>query len=188
MNPIALKFIEDRITYTGKELKSGWISEHTGLSGDAMVSFVGPADVPVENMVDLEDVERNAPILSPLMLHFIIEHFGISLENAVLRQRLLMAIIVDELKVYPKLDVMERKGDDIYEGGRKLSVSIAAPSPRSCCIHSALNIECEGTPVPTVGLSEYGIDPIEFGKRVMRGYCEELSQVDYSCTKVRNIP
>jgi hypothetical protein len=122
------------------------------------------------------------------MLHFIIEHFGITLENVVLRQRLLMAIIVGELKRHREAGDIERRGDDIYDGGRKLSVSIAAPSPKSCCIHAALNIECEGTPVPTVGLSEYCIDPIEFGKRVMRSYCEEMSQVGHACTKVRDIP
>jgi len=181
-------FIEDEITYTGKELRSGWIEETTGLGGDAMAAFLGPADVPIENMVDMDDVARNAPIFSPLMLHFLVEHRGISLADAVLRQRLLVAIIADELRRYSKASNIKRHGDDLYDGNRKLSVSIAAPSPSSCCIHVALNVETEGTPLPTVGLVEYGIAPAEFAKNAMRLYVQELDGIMHACSKVRTVP
>jgi hypothetical protein len=55
-------WIEKEIKYDGLQLRSGWVQEMTGLAGSAIASFTGPADVPIEHMVDLEDVAANAPI------------------------------------------------------------------------------------------------------------------------------
>ena len=179
---------KDHITYTGRELKSRWIEECAGIKGDVIVAFTGPADVPIENMVDLEDVANNAPIKSDLMVHFIVEHFGISLEQGVHRQRLLVAIIYEELMKRGVARSLERRGDDIYDGAKKLSVSIAAPAPESICIHTALNISSENTPVPTIGLRDYGIEEMPLAVDIMKRYCEELDGMAHACTKVRQIP
>ena len=42
---------------------------------------------------------------------------------------------------------LDLAGDDLYVGDRKLSISIAAPSPTSALIHFALNIDPTGAPV-----------------------------------------
>ena len=181
-------FIRERITYTGQELRSHWIMSMTGVMGDAIVAFQGPADVPTSNMVDLMDVQDDAPIASRHMLHFIVEHFGITLSEAVWRQHLLMAIIGEELRRHAKVKKLERRGDDLYDGERKLSVSIAAPSPVSCCIHAGLNIDADGAPVRAIGLSDYGIDATRFAPRVMKRYVHECSQIAMACCKVRAIP
>ncbi len=188
MRPIKSHLIRERIAYTGKELRAHWIMETAGILGDAIVAFQGPADVPVEHLVDLVDVRENAPIRSDLMLHFIAEHFGIALEEGVLRQRLLMAIINEELRRYPKAAKVIRRGDDLLDGAKKLSVSIAASSPVSCCIHTGLNIDCGNTPVPTVGLADYDIDAMRFATSVMKQYIKEHSQMEIACSKVRPIP
>jgi hypothetical protein len=181
-------FCKDRITYTGKELRSRWVHESSGIEGDAITAFIGPADVPIENMVDLEDVANNAPIKSDLMLHFIAEHFGIPLERGVQLQRLLVAIIYEELVKRGVSRSLERRGDDIYGGDGKLSVSIAAPSPKSICIHTALNISSENTPVPTIGLDDYNVEPVKLASDVMKRYCDELDGMAHACAKVRSIP
>lgn len=188
MKDIKQHFIREKILYTGEQLCSHWILKQTGVLGDAIVSFKGGADVSVASLVDLVDVKENAPIWSSLMLHFIVEHFGISLENAVLRQRLLVTIIADELKKYPKAKKVIRRGDDLYDGKKKLSVSIAAKSPVSCCIHTALNIDSVGTPVSTIGLADYNIDAKRFALNIMKNYGHENSQMSVACSKVRPIP
>ena len=188
MNKVAHHLCKDRLTYTGRELRSRWVQESSGIAGDAIVAFIGPADVPIENMVDLEDVANNAPIKSDLMLHFIVEHFGISLECGVHRQRLLVAIVYEELMKLGVARSLDRRGDDLYDGDRKLSVSIAAPAPESVCIHTALNITSDNTPVPTIGLSDYGIEPIPLAADVMKQYCEEIDGIAHACTKVKQIP
>jgi hypothetical protein len=93
MKIMQTKFIQKRITYDGAQLAPHWIYKNFDICGDAMVGFVGPADVPIKNMVDLEDVKSKSPIKSLLMLHFIAEFFDSDLEKAIYRQRLLMVII-----------------------------------------------------------------------------------------------
>jgi hypothetical protein len=195
-------WIDKKVTYDGTQLRSRWILEQSGIGGDAIASFMGPADVPIENMVDLEDVARNAPIFSKNMLHFIVEHVDCDLPLAIARQRLLTSIITEELNAlintlspspsslspqgrgYYKV---KRLGDDIYDGDRKLSVSIATSSPMSALIHFALNIVSDGTPVPTKGLADYGIEPRVLADRIMERYCEEIKSMEKARHKVRSV-
>lgn len=179
------KFLEERIDYTGAQLRSHWIYENFGILGDAMVSFIGGCRVNFSEMVDLEDVVSSSPIRGDLMLHFIVEHFDTDLEKAILRQRLLMATIADLLNEQLSARRFVRSGDDIFDGDGKLSISIATVSPVSSLIHVGLNISTEGTPVKTVGLSEYGIDPESFARLAMNSYADEITAVEIARAKVR---
>ena len=181
-----VQWIQEEIAYTGAELASHFALRRFGVVGDSMVAFVGPCDVPLERMADLEDVRRAAPIRSPRMLHFLAEHFDADLKAAVLRQRLLMALIAEELNRGGAARV-ERRGDDLYVGERKLSVSVAAASPVSCLIHAGLNVETRGVPVPAAGLRELGVDPAGLAERVLRGYAEELAGCARARCKVRGV-
>lgn len=175
-------------TYDGTQLRSRWVQEMTNMEGDAIVAFQGGTNVPIENMVDLEDVARGAPIFSEEMLHFIVEIFDKDLEKMVLRQRLLVAIIKEELKKYPLSQNIRREGDDLYDRGAKLSVSIATHSPSSCLIHTGLNISNKNTPVLTKGLKDYDIDPKNLAQTVMKNFCLELEGIRHAKTKVRSVP
>jgi C4-dicarboxylate-binding protein DctP len=59
---------EQHITYDGRQLAPHWIYRQHDLMGDAAVAFVGPCQVDLSEMVDIEDVKNVAPIYSPLML------------------------------------------------------------------------------------------------------------------------
>lgn len=182
-----LLFIKEPITYDGTQLRSHWIFEQTGVFGDSIVAFTGPADVPLKNMVDLADVAAKENIYSTSMLHFIVEHFETDLVSMILRQRLLSAIAVEELKKHNQCKTVERKGDDLYDGGKKLSVSIATASPVSCLIHFAINIKSDKTPVPTKGFADYDIDPKTFADIVMQKYIDEMNSVRQARCKVRAV-
>ncbi|HQH79968.1 MAG TPA: DUF366 family protein, partial [bacterium] len=80
---IKTKWIDRELKYDGLQLCSSFIRNETGIEGDAIVAFIGPADVPIEHMVDLEDVATNAPIFSRSMLHFIVAHSSRDLALAV---------------------------------------------------------------------------------------------------------
>jgi uncharacterized protein len=179
--------IDREIRYDGTQLCSHWIYRTTGLLGTAIASFVGPAEVPLAHMVDLVDVREQAPIASKSMLHFLVEHFEENLALAIARQRLLAAIAAEELRSRAEGHAIERRGDDLYEGDRKISVSIATASPVSCLIHFAMNIVSDGTPVPTKGLADYGLDPRVIADAIRKRYCDEIDSMRLAKCKVRAV-
>lgn len=185
-------FVEDRqITYDGRQLAPHWIYRNFDLLGDAAVSFVGPCRVELSEMVDIEDVKASAPIYSPLMLHVIAEFFGVDLHTTVYRQRLLIVTAKELLEVQTGRQVT-RRGDDLYldkEDGSdgKLSVSIATTSAASTMIHAGFNILTEGTPVPTMGLAELGIDVPSFAEMLLDRYTSEIEDIWLARCKVRAI-
>lgn len=177
-------FIEDEIEYNGQQLTPHWIYNNYKLVGDAVVSFIGQVHVPVDNMVDLSDVMDEAFIYSPMMLNFIIEHFNHDLNLAIYRQRLFMVCIKEELEQF---DIpVSRRGDDLYIGKSKLSVSIATASTTSTLIHVGLNIETAGTPVQTAGLKDMATTDIKsLAENCMLRYKRELEQIYEARCKVR---
>lgn len=171
--------------YDGSQLRSGWIRDTFGLEGDAIVAFTGPCDVSPDHMLDLEDLQAGESIRATLMLHFIIEHHGIDLALAVARQRLLAAVVREILTERWQVRGLTRSGDDLYLGDRKLSISIAAPSPVSALIHFAVNIDPSGAPVPAIGLQELNVGVHEFARQVQEAYVAEIASCDHAATKVR---
>lgn len=178
------------LEYDGSQLASLWALRSFNVQGDSVVTFRGPCRVEPEALVDIRDRLDHAPIYSPDMLHFIVEHFDLDLEKTVYRQRLLMAIIKDlvaELAGVP----LRRAGDDLYLGDRKLSVSIATLTPVSTMIHTGVNVATAGVPVPAVGLAELGLDEHliwSFAQRAACAYAEEMRSSALARCKVRGVP
>jgi len=54
-------------------------------------------------------------------------------------------------------------------------------------IHVGLNVVSRGTPVPTVGLADMGIDPEDLARKVIRQYLREMQQVREAECKVRGV-
>ncbi|MBI2339520.1 MAG: DUF366 family protein [Deltaproteobacteria bacterium] len=179
------KFLDRPIPYDGSQLKSHWIFQTTGLRGEAIVSFIGPCRVDLDKMVDLEDVIQKKTIFSESMLHFLVEHFDADLEKTVLRQRLLVSQIQQELADCQVAAV--RKGNDLYLDHFKLNVSIATASPISTLIHTGINISSRNTPVPTKGLADFDLNPQAFARSVMNRYVEEMEGVKWARCKVRGV-
>ena len=48
-------YLDETIDYSGKELRSHWLMEKSGMVGDAAASFVGACHVAGEDLVDRED-------------------------------------------------------------------------------------------------------------------------------------
>ena len=178
-------FIDKRIDYTGRQLRSHYIYEQFGVTGDAIIAFCGTCDVEREAMVDVEDVIAQNKIYSDAMLHFLVEHFNTDLERIILRQMLLATIVHDCLIHAHGSIVVIRKGSDLYDNDAKLSVSVATVSPVSALIHFGINISSAHTPVITKGLEDYGIDPNQFARTVMEQYSRDHDTVDRVRSKVR---
>ncbi len=176
-------FINEETIYTGKEIESLWTYKTFQIKGDSIVSFIGEANVKLSEMVDMEDVINKEHIYSPLMLHFIIEVFDISLPHAVALQRLFIAIIKEYL--HENGFLVERNGDDLFYEKRKLSVSIATKNIVSCKIHTGINIETERTPIPTAGLKEMGVDYSRMGKDIIERFKNEYMSIKEASVKVR---
>jgi hypothetical protein len=184
--------VRDReIRYDGHQLSPHWIYRNFDLLGDAVVGFLGACQVELSEMVDIEDVKANAPIYSPLMLHIIAEFFGVDLHTTVYRQRLLI-VTAKELLETTSNRTVTRRGDDLYlaktDGTMgKLSVSIATASSTSTLIHTGFNIDIEGTPVPTVGLRELGVEAEAFGATLLDRYTAEMEDIWLARCKVRAV-
>jgi hypothetical protein len=152
------------------------------------VAFLGPCDVLLEHMVDQVDREAQARISSPHMLHLILEHPDLDLSHITTRQRLLMAIALEILNGNLGEVIVRRAGDDLYLGGRKLSVSVATVSPVSGLIHSGFNVRGEGAPVAAVGLEELAMAPQDFGEGLLKAYACELEGAARAASSVRPVP
>lgn len=175
------------LNYDGSQLQSLFAYKNFGLMGDSMSIFRGACQVEQNEMVDMEDVLAQDWIYSEDMLHFIVEHFEMDLEKTIIRQRLLMATIKEELE---KLGVttLNRHGDDLYEEDKKLSVSICTLSPVSTVIHCGLNVSNKNTPIPTIGLDNLHIlDVLAFGESVAKQYCDEVTSMRLARCKVRGV-
>jgi hypothetical protein len=188
---VRARFLKGSIPYHGAELNSLWAYRNHGVRGDSIVAFIGPCEVKVESLVDLEDAKAGAFIYSPKMLHLVAEHFELDLEAAILRQYLLVGIAQDELNARQRKARVVREGNDLYvgtgKGRKKLSVSIATLSPVSSKIHFGINIQTEGAPVPALGLKALGIDPKAFGDTLLRRYVDDHRRMAGARTKVRGV-
>jgi hypothetical protein len=174
------------LKYDGSQLSSHFAYRNFGLLGDSLVAFAGPCEVKLEAMVDLEDVRRQDPIFSRSMLHFLWESFHFELRAAASFQRLMVAVVAEELTRRGVREV-QRRGDDLYVAGKKLSVSIAAASPVSSLIHLGLNLTGEGAPVAAVGLEELGIDAGGLAKLCLERFKEEYEGILKATYKVRPV-
>lgn len=173
--------------YDGTQLSSHWIFRNFNLQGDAAVAFCGGCDVKVDKMVDLADVRDDKPIFSKSMLHVIAEFFDADLTRTILMQRLLVSLAQQELIFRIQKPTIVRGGNDLYEDGAKLSVSIATASPVSTLIHFGINIVSEGTPVKTKGLADYKIDPADFARALLESFRDEVRTVAQARAKVRAV-
>jgi len=184
MDSLLTQLCTDRdIEYDGSQLAPHWIYRRFDLLGNALVGFFGECDVKLDHMVDLEDVKKQAPIYSPRMVHFIGEWFTDSLMEGILLQHLFTGGIYEAL-LERKIEGLRRRGNDIYRGDNKLSVSICTRSSVSVLVHVGINIRTEGTPVPTVGLTELGVDPIPFAQALLERFAFDYAIWQKSRVKV----
>ncbi len=187
MSPLEIHLSPQERGYSGRELRSHFALDQFGIIGDVAVAFIGPCRVDVTELVDLVDARAGAFIASPCMMHVIVEHFGVALVEAVLRQRLFARLAGDLLREGGAPDVQVR-GNDLYAAGRKASVSVATRSPVSALIHFGINVRTDGTPIPTFGLAEAGIRPETFARDLLRRYAAELVDIERAAAKVRGVP
>lgn len=193
--------LKEPLTYDGTQLGSAFFDANANRQDDVAICFVGPADVPIENLVDEDDRRAGRVIKSDRMVHFLIRLPGRSLETGVAIQRLFIATILEVLRFFgvnldgtPMLGdsgSIIRKGDDIFRvdksGFRKLSVSIATTNGDEALIHIGVNVVTAGTPVPAVGLAELGIDDQEFAAETLRRFAVETAEIIRAKNKVRMV-
>jgi hypothetical protein len=194
---VTTKFIEEKMPYTGPELRPHFILEKFKVRGSAVTAFIGPCEVKTEHLVDWEDRLENDFIRSKLMVHFLGEFFGISLAEGVLYQRLLMAIAGQEIaRTAGKL--VTRSGDDLFwndgRDDRKLSVSIVTASPVSRLLHAGINLDATGAPVKAAGLFDLEIGtaqdlvPVrDLATRILSAFSKEAEEIEWACAKVRPV-
>ena len=190
--PVQFRILEETIgkplPYTGPELRPHWGLERTGVYGSLLTAFVGPCEVATGDLVDMEDRLASDHIRAASMLHVLAEFYGTTLEAGVLYQRLFMAW-AERLLREEGLKI-ERRGDDLFVGEGKLSVSIATVSPVSVLIHWGINIDPTGAPVRAAGLGALGWgsrEALGFAKKLLSHYIGELEEIRVAQCKVRPV-
>lgn len=179
--------LEEKFPYTGSELRPHFALTKTKQYGSVILGWFGPCDVKTSELVDQEDRLANDHIKAKEMLHLIGEIFGISLETGVLYQRLLIDHARD-LLVETGVKNVTRRGDDLFVGDCKMSVSIATASGVSVLIHWGLNVDSTGAPVRAIGLADVGISKEEdlrkFAQKLTKRFTEEVMDIQLACCKV----
>ncbi|OFZ21648.1 MAG: hypothetical protein A2X94_07815 [Bdellovibrionales bacterium GWB1_55_8] len=187
-NSLEAHFSTKDRAYTGKELRPHFLLTELGLRGSGIGAFVGPCRVETEHLVDWEDRLAEDRIEAARMVHFIGEFFGMGLREGVLLQRLFMASLGDSLNVLlPEANRLRREGDDLFVAERKLSVSIVTASPVSVLLHTGINVDPTGAPVPAIGLSELDVDPQSWAMTFLDGFAAEWASIQWACAKVRPV-
>lgn len=182
-----MHFITENLFYDGRQLSHLYAYLNHQILGPSIVSWVGPCEVSLEKMVDGEDLLAGEKICGSQMLHFIVELFREDLVSMVLLQRLFASQIQQRILEDHKI-ALHRQGDDLYLGQKKLSISIACSSIQSVLMHFAMNITNEGTPVPTVSLSDLGIQDVRaFAEKVMVDLAQEYGSVLQATYKVKSV-
>jgi len=181
------KALQERIDYTGDQLRSHFVREKTGIDVDGVVAFRGACAVTGQRLVDLEDAEQHSSIIAEEMVHFIGEHFECTLREANYRLRLFVSILSESIKELAPAITVTRDGDDLYIGGKKLTVAIATVTPVSTVFHCGVNIDPRGAPVPAIGLAEVGVDGDRFTAAVLERYRRECLSIDRAIRKVRGV-
>jgi hypothetical protein len=180
------RFIKDEIIYTGEQLRSLFALDTFGVAGDSIITFIGPSDVPVRGIVDIDDLKAGRRLQAPKMLHFIAEHFESDLEKVILRQYLLLDILRDQLNEKIGRSVVRRVGNDLMDNDHKLTFSTATASPVSCLFHVGINVVAPDDPtVKTKGLSNYNIDPLLLGQETVERYSKDVEKIALTRCKVR---
>jgi uncharacterized protein len=178
---VTSKFLK---VYDGSQLRPLFAYEHFGLKGDAIISWISSTNVSLSHMVDYEDKIEEQKICGEKMLHFMIEIFPANLLFGVSLQRLLASIIKDNLLKQSDEKII-RKGDDLYLGTGKLSISIASVSAVSTLIHLAINITNKGTPVKTASLEDLKIKPEVLAKNILSAFASEYEDIIWATKKVK---
>lgn len=186
-----VQWLEDTITYTGRELRPHWIAERCGFFADTIVAFRGPCRVETPELVDLEDRAARARIEAAEMLHFLAEFFHNDLNRSILEHRLFIAMFVEELRARLKPEDaarVVRRGNDIFvrdkESLRKLSVGIVTASPVSTLFHFGVNLNESGAPVLAIGLRQFGINEQELATALLARWQQELDSLTKARCKV----
>jgi hypothetical protein len=180
-------YLDERIDYSGKELRSHWLMERFGMVGDAVASFVGSCHVTGEDLVDREDFLKGNIVAGESMLHFIVEIFGVSMPGIVFAQRLLCTIVRESIDSACGKAAITRKGDDLFVGDGKLSVSVATVSPVSGLIHLGLNMTSAGVPVKAASLDELGVDHQRLAREVLMRFGDEVDSCLDAARKVKPV-
>lgn len=183
---IQFHFDSQVIPYDGTQLRHLFAYEKFGLLGTSLVAWCGPCHVPFEKMVDGEDKFSKSEIRGDSMLHFIGEFFHQDIYFSVALQRMFAALVLRQiLELKPQLlKSLSIKGDDIYMGKKKLSISIASITGFSSMLHFAINIESKGTPVPTISLKEMGIPVHKLVQSVFEEFDREYSSLVEATEKI----
>lgn len=181
------KFLENKMTYDGSQLRSLYTYLNHKILGDSFLAWIGPCQIPKDKIVDGEDLLAGEKIEGSMMLHFMIEFFPSNLLLGVTLQRLLASQVHDEILSQTSLlpSQIRRDGDDVFIENKKLSISIATSSPVSTLIHFAMNLSNEGTPVETASFEDLNISAQSFADTLAPQFIEEFNQVFIATKKVK---
>ena len=183
-----MKWLEQEMKYDGTQLSPLFNYLNYGPLGNSIVGWRGACDIPMDHIIDGEDLKEEALIKGDDMLHFVLELFEFPLSSAVAFQRLMGDLLRTQLQSRNnQAQSMERRGDDLYWSDKKFNISIATCSSNSSLIHFGFNVKNAGTPVETCALEDFGIDDVVgFGKTFMESVQKEFLAIKRATMKVRS--
>jgi len=187
MTKMTYRFLPEKRRLTGEEMLPHWALRNFRLAGDTMVSFIGEFKVPPERWIDLNSIMHESSLPDKEMLHFVVEHFGCPLQEAVLRQYVLISILEEKLLHRIKVNGhrLTRLGDDLFDGEKRLSITAAGSTLVSAKIHVGVFTKTPG--IGFFGIEDYGVIPEELAEVVMCQYGAEMRRLAEKAWRVKPI-
>lgn len=181
------RVLKEKLSLTFEKMRPHWAYKEFGLLGDSIVAFCGPFEIPPDEWIDLGNIVHGEVIPPGDMLHFVIEHFGSSLQEAVLRQFVLVSIL--EEKLLHRIDTdhrLVRLGDDIFDGENRLSITAAGITPVSVKLHLGVFLD-DNVEERVRGLSAFAIAPLELADILILQYRAEMRRLSEKAWRSRPI-
>lgn len=184
---MAFKFVEEKRPLSGDEMLPHWALRNFDMLGDSIVSFIGDFKVPPEKWIDIESMMHGNNFPDTEMLHFVVEHFESTLQEAVLRQSLLVSILEEKLlhRIQSNGHRLTRLGDDLFDGENRLSITAVGSTLVSTKIHVGVFTKSPG--LRFHGLADYKVIPEELSEVVVCQYCAEMRRLAEKAWRVKPI-
>ncbi|MDA1353676.1 MAG: DUF366 family protein [bacterium] len=163
-------YIDKPHEFRDLDLKSGWVKRLVDCKDDCIVSFQGRY---YSKVLEMEHVKNaTLPFEFEQLLHFVVEHKGVSWVDIEIRKRLFLSLMADRLG-----EGFSRVGGKVSYFGENLNISHTRATKRSGTFHVGVFLYNEEMPVPTTSLDQFDVPVKDFALSVMHDYQNEINAI-----------
>ncbi len=166
-------YSQKQLTFSESTLKMGWENRQLGIkAADHILGFIGP----YQSLNTLKGEISYCPNTLDKMGHIRVKHLNISKTEGILRLRLLLSIIRDQLG-----NGFSRHQNIITHQGLPMNLCHIRQVKKQIIFHIGIFIQDLDPPKTQVSLDDLDIPPKEFILNCMDDYSKEIQNITSLC-------